>query len=181
MNILQLPRLWQCWAAERRGRCSYKCFIMYEPIGNHRGAFVPFTPEAMSSSPPAGARLEAGQTDNPAGLHDKKPLPVAQAAQCLPSCGCQREQETPVLGGNVCGNAKAFSTGRASVPQPVRVLTLDNSAAPCPEGMSFPQEGGWRQAGGKQGWKGPGSFSICSMLGPASCRSHCRNCATLVG
>lgn len=163
MNILQLPRLWQGWAAEGRGRCSYKCFIMYEPIGNHRGAFVPFTPEAMSSSPPAGARLEAGQTDNPAGLHDKKPLPVAQAAQSLPSCGCQREQETPGLGADVCGDAKAFYMG---------VPTLENSAAPRPEGMSFPREDGWRQAGGKQGWKGPGCFPTCSLLGPASCRDQ---------
>lgn len=47
VNTLQLLWLWRCWAAERRGRCSYKCFIMYEPIGNRRGAFVPFTPEGM--------------------------------------------------------------------------------------------------------------------------------------
>lgn len=73
VNILQLLWLWRCWAAERRGRCSYKCFIIYEPIGNRRGAFVPFTPEGMRSSPPAGATLEVGQTDNPAGLHYKEP------------------------------------------------------------------------------------------------------------
>lgn len=106
---------------------------------------------------------------------------MAQAAQYLPSYGCKREQETPVLVANVCGDAKAFSTGRASVPWPMGVITLENSAAPCPEGMSFPQEEGWRQAGGKQGWKVPGSLPTCWVLGPVSCRRHCRSCATLVG
>lgn len=86
-----------------------------------------------------------------------------------------------MLAVNVCGDAKTFSTGRASVPRPMGVLTLENSAAPCPEGTSFPREDGWRQAGGKQGWKVPGSFPTCSVLGPAISRGHRRNCATLVG
>lgn len=75
-----------------------------------------------------------------------------------------------MLVANVCGDAKAFSTGRASVPWPMGVLTLENSAAPCPEGTFFPQEDGWRQAGGKQGWKVPDS-----------CRGHCRNCGVRQG
>lgn len=55
---------------------------------------------------------------------------MAQAAQYLPSYSYKTEQETPILAVNVCGDAKAFSMGRALVPRSTGVLTFENSAAP---------------------------------------------------
>lgn len=72
-----------------------------------------------------------------------------------------------MLAANACGDAEASSTGRALVPRPMAGLTLENSAAPCPEGMCFPQEEG----GGRQAESRPGrcrQLPTRSVLGPAS-------------
>lgn len=67
------------------------------------------------------------------------------------------------------------------MPQLMGVLARKIQLPCAQRDLSFPWEAGWRQASGKRGWKGQGSFPMCSALArgdPVSSRGHSRNHAT---